>query len=350
MAVRAVEIGGRRVGDGLPCFIVAEAGVNHNGSLENALALVDIAHAAGADCVKFQLYQPIEQVSHVAQVVDYQHRQTGSASMLKMAESYDLPWEAHHAIARRCRELGILYLASCFDEQAVDFLVALGGECIKVASGEITNYPLLRHVASSGKPVLLSTGMSTLQDVAGAVGCLRNSGNRELVLLQCSSAYPADPATANLRVMQSLAQAFGTPTGFSDHTTGSVAAVAAVALGACVVEKHFTLNKALPGPDHAMSLDPSELRSFVSAIRTTEAALGDGIKCVHPSEMAVHAAARRSIVSRRQIPRGVPLDRTNTTLKRPATGIDPRLLDAVLGRIAAVDIPEDVPITWEMLA
>ena len=252
-----IRIGDRTIGDGERVFIIAEAGVNHNGSLEKALALVDVAHAAGADAVKFQLYRADEQVSRAAQTAESQRDNTGADAMLEMARSYDLPWAAHHTIARHCREVGIMYMASCFDRQAVDFLIELGGECIKVGSGEITNYPLLNYLSEhGGKPILLSTGMCTLADVAGAVEEIRT--HVDAPLFQCTSNYPAPPATANLRAMKALAETFNVPVGFSDHTVGNAVAAAAVALGACLVEKHFTLDKTLPGPDHAMSLDPTD--------------------------------------------------------------------------------------------
>jgi sialic acid synthase SpsE len=345
-----IKIGGRMIGDGEPVLIIAEAGVNHNGQLEKALELVEVARAAGADAVKFQLYRPEEQVSRGARTAGYQREQTGADNMLEMACSYELPWEAHEVIAARCREAGIAYMSSCFDREAVDFLVQLGGESIKVGSGEITNYPLLAHISMTGLPVLLSTGMSTLSDVAGAVEHIRASGRSPLALFQCVSNYPADPASANLRAMQTMRSAFNVPVGFSDHTPGLAVAVAATALGACMVEKHFTLDKNLPGPDHAMSLDPTELRDYVRAIRAAESALGDGIKRPVESELETLTAARRSLVSARCIRAGESLDESNVTLKRPATGIDPRLWQTVRGRKAAIEIPPDVPITWEMLA
>jgi N,N'-diacetyllegionaminate synthase len=345
-----IKIGERMIGDGESVLIIAEAGVNHNGQLERALELVSVAREAGADAVKFQLYRPEEQVSRGARTAGYQRARTGAENMLEMALSYELPWEAHRAIAARCRETGIAYMSSCFDREAVDFLVQLGGEGIKVGSGEMTNYPLLAHMSQTGLPILLSTGMSTLSDVAGAVEHIHASGPSTLALFQCVSNYPADPATSNLRAMLTMRSAFNVPVGFSDHTPGAAVAVAAVALGACMVEKHFTLDKTLPGPDHAMSLDPSELRDYVKAIRIAESALGDGIKRPVASESETLIAARRSLVSARGIPAGESLDESNVTLKRPATGIDPRLWQTVRGRKAATDIPPDVPITWEMLA
>jgi N-acetylneuraminate synthase len=331
-------------------LIIAEAGINHNGQLEKALELVEVAAEAGADAVKFQLYRPEEQVSRVAQTADYQRERTGAGGMLEMALSYELPWEAHHEIAARCRERRIAYMSSCFDQLAVDFLVRLGGDCIKVGSGEITNYPLLAHMARTGLPILLSTGMSTLSDVAGAVEHIRASGPSPVALFQCVSDYPTDPATVNLRAMETMRRAFDVAVGFSDHTVGETAAVAAVALGACMLEKHFTLDKRLPGPDHAMSLDPVELRSYVRAIRTAESTLGDGIKRPVETELKTMLAARRSLVSARAIRAGEALDEANVTLKRPATGIDPREWANARGRKAARAIPADVPITWEMLA
>ncbi len=349
--MKTIALPGREIGPGQPCFVIAEAGVNHNGSLERALQLVEAAHAAGADGVKFQLFRVEEQVSQTTPTAAYQQNQTGVGSMAEMARSYDLPWEAHRAIVEHCRKTGIRYMSSCFDSLAVDFLInILHGECIKVGSGEITNYPLLAHMSRTGKPILLSTGMSTLADVAGAVEYIRAQGNSPLALFQCTSNYPADPATANLRAMQTLSLAFDVPVGFSDHTPGYTVAVAAVAMGASLVEKHFTVDKTLPGPDHAMSLDPGELREFVAAIRTAEAAMGNGVKQPHPSELDTLRVARRSLVAVRTIHAGEKLDERLVTLKRPATGIDPRLWEAVRGRAAAVEIPADTPITWDMLA
>lgn len=344
-----ILINDRKVGNNHPCFIIAEAGINHNGSLEMALRLVDAAVAAGADGVKFQLYQVEEQVSHTATAAVYQNKQTPSSSMLEMSKNYDLPWENHRIIAKYCSSSGIAYIASCFDPLAVQFLIDLNGSCIKVGSGEITNYPLLKCIAASGLPVLLSTGMSTLQDVAGAVEHIRQQGDNKIVLFQCVSNYPAEPSSINLRAMSAMASALGTLAAYSDHTEGSTVAVAAVALGACMIEKHFTLDKTLPGPDHAMSLSPPELKQFVENIRSAESCLGDGIKRPHPSEIPIRTAARRSLVSARTILAGEILNDTNVTFKRPATGIDPRLWDAAKGRTAKHNIDGDTPITWEML-
>jgi sialic acid synthase SpsE len=348
--VECVRIGERFIGPGHPCFVIAEAGVNHNGALGRALELVDAAKSARADAVKFQLYRVEEQVSRAATTAAYQRERTGSSSMREMAESYDLPWDAHRDIAAHCRDVGIAYMASCFDPQAIDFLLSLGGESIKIASGEITNCPLLAYAAKTGKPILLSTGMSSLEDVTGAVEHMRESGPSPLALFHCVSDYPTEPRTANLRVMKTLADAFGVPVGFSDHTEGHAVAAAAVALGACMIEKHFTVDKTLPGPDHAMSLAPRDFEDFVAAVRSAEAALGDGAKRVSAKELETRQIARRSLVSRRDIEPGQSLDDENVCLKRPATGIDPRDWRRARGRTARTRIPADTPIAWEMLA
>ncbi|MEN6349800.1 MAG: N-acetylneuraminate synthase family protein [Syntrophomonas sp.] len=347
--MREIEINGRKIGDNSPCFIIAEAGVNHNGKLELALELVEIAKAAGADAVKFQLFRPEEQVSIAARPAAYQQERSGFDNMLQMGKSYDLPWEEHRTIAAYCRKLGIIYLASCFDRLAVNFLIGLGGEAVKVGSGEITNYPLLAYISSTGLPILLSTGASTLRDVAGAVEHINQNGSSPIILLHCVSNYPADPAALNIRAMQTMARAFGALKGFSDHTSGWIAAPVAVALGACVIEKHFTLDKNLPGPDHAASLDPAGLRDFVAVIRTAEACLGDGVKHLLEEEKPIRTASRRSLVSYSHITAGSRLDEHNTTFKRPATGIDPRLWETVRGRTVKSSVPPDTPIKWEML-
>jgi len=344
-----IEICDRKIGHNYPCFIIAEAGVNHNGRLPLALQLVDIAAASGADAIKFQLFRSEEQISRWAPTAEYQLQQTQNTDMLQMAKDYDLSWEAHKVIAGYCEKAGIIYMASCFDPQAVEFLIEIGGSSIKVASGEITNYPLLTCIAKSGLPVLLSTGMSSLQDVAGAVEHIRYHGNDQIILFQCVSSYPAEPSSINLRSMCSMSAALGVLPGYSDHTADSIVATAAVAMGACMIEKHFTLDRKLPGPDHHMSLSPQELKKFVETIRIAESALGDGIKRPHASEISIRTASRRSLVAARTIYAGETLDNSNVTFKRPATGIDPRLWELAQGRTVKHDIEYDLPIKWDML-
>ncbi len=349
LKVNTLNIAEKTIGPGHPCVIIAEAGVNHNGSEKRALELVDVAYDAGADAVKFQLYRKDEQVSKLARTAEYQRRNTGVDTVLELAELYEMPWECHHAIAAHCRELGIIYMASCFDIQAVKFLLGIGGDSIKVGSGEITNYPLLGHISSTGKTIILSTGMSNLSDVKGAVEYIRSHGESEVVLMQCVSNYPAATSSANLLVMDTYTKEFGVNVGFSDHTIGSTVAVAAVAMGACIIEKHFTTDKGLQGPDHAMSLDPNEFRAFVSTIREAEESIGDGKKVVHPDELETQEVSRRSIFASRFIAAGERIDVNNVTLKRPNVGIDPRLLTDVLGRVVMKDVDADTPIAWDVL-
>ena len=270
--------------------------------------------------------------------------------MLQLAESYELPWTCHEDPVARCRDRGIAYMASCFDRNAVDFFIGLGGDCIKVGSGELTNYPLLEYMSSTGKTILLSTGMCSLADVADAVQCIRNAGESPLVLFQCVSNYPAAPSSINLKVLKVYSEAFDVLVGYSDHTEGNAIAAASVAMGACMIEKHFTLDKSLPGPDHAMSLNPEELTAFVASIRDVQAAIGDGIKRIVPSEEAVRSVARRSLVAARDLVPGETLDDSNVTLKRPACGIDPRAWQYVRGRQVSKIIAQNTPITWESLS
>lgn len=349
-SVRELTVGKRRIGSDSACFVVAEAGVNHNGSLERALELVDVAAKAGADAVKFQLYRAEEQVSATTPTAEYQRIQTASLTMLEMAKRYDLPWEAHRAIRDRCRAKEILYLASCFDALAVDFYIdELGGEAVKVGSGELTNHALLAHMARRGKPILLSTGMSSLSEVAAALDRIESVADVEVGLFHCVSNYPAAPRTLNLQSIRTLREAFGRPTGFSDHSEGERAAVTAIGLGANLIEKHFTTDRTLPGPDHSMSLDPRALAAYVLAIREAEASLGSGRKEMQPEEQHVRNVARRSLVAAREISRGEILTTEHLTAKRPGTGIDPSKLETVLGKRAAVDVEKGSLITWTML-
>ena len=344
-----ITIGSREVGFPEAVYVIAEAGVNHNGQLDLALQLADAAKSSGADAVKFQLFRVEEQISVNAPTADYQRGHTGNNSMLEMAKNYDLPWEAHRTIFSHCQSIGIEYMASCFDSKAVDFLLELGGDSVKVGSGEITNFPLLAHIARCGKPLLLSTGMSTMDDVRRAVDHFRMCGGGDLVLFQCVSNYPSQPEDLNLRVITTLSKEFEVPVGFSDHSVGNTAAVAAVALGACFLEKHFTLDKALPGPDHAMSMDPEELKSYVEKVHIAERCLGSGQKKLAPGEAEVQRVARRSLVAARSIQTGEMLNEDNVVFKRPGTGIDPREWTKACGRRSQVNIPADALITWEML-
>src|SRR5215213_1319434 len=293
-----IEIAGHKIGAGNPAFIIAEAGVNHNGDLKIAHELVDVAAEAGADAVKFQTFIAEKSITSDAIKADYQRISTGNEeSQLEMARKLELSFDDFRTLKRYCDERGIVFLSTPFDLESVDFLHSLRVPALKIASGDLTNHPLLRHVASKGVPVIISTGMSDMEEVKEATEVVRSGGNDRIVLLQCVTNYPADPADVNLRVMQTMAETLDVPVGYSDHTLGIEVAIGAVALGACVIEKHFTLDRSLPGPDHRASLEPRELEALVHGIRRVEAALGDGLKTPAASEARNAAVARRSLVA-----------------------------------------------------
>lgn len=328
-----------------PPFVIAEAGVNHNGDPRLAVRLVDAAADAGADAVKFQTFRAEGLASASAPKAAYQKRGAGEReSQLDMLRKLELSEEGHRRALARAKARGIKFLSTPFDEGSADFLARLGVPFFKLPSGEVTNHPLLRHVASKKRPVILSTGMCTLAEVREAVAVLRRGGCRDLTLLHCVSNYPADPKDANLRAMKTMADAFRLSVGWSDHTTGSAVSVAAVALGAAVIEKHFTLDKGLPGPDHAMSLDPRELKAFVAALREAAVALGDGVKRPRPCEAPIRRVARRSLVLKAPLPKGARLTAADLTSKRPGTGVPPSRLASVVGRRLRRATPADRPL------
>ena len=334
-----------------PCFIIAEAGVNHNGNLEIARQLIKVAANAGTDAIKFQTFQAEKLATVDAPKADYQKKTTAKQeSQYGMLCRLELSAEAHRDLIATCEEKGILFLSSPFDEQSADFLEELGVPAFKIPSGEITNLPFLQHIASKGKPLILSTGMASIGEVEAAVQTIRATGNPSLVLLHCVSNYPTDPVDVNLRAMQTMAAAFGVPVGFSDHTLGIEVALAAVALGACVIEKHFTLDRHLPGPDHQASLEPQELASLVQGIRKVEAALGHGRKEPAASEARIAAVARKSLVAIQDIKAGTILTEELIASRRPGTGIAPGMRSHLIGRTARCFIPAGTAIAWEMLA
>jgi N-acetylneuraminate synthase/N,N'-diacetyllegionaminate synthase len=321
------------VGDGQPCFVIAEAGVNHNGDVELAHRLVDVAAEAGADAVKFQTFDPELLVSPAAGKAAYQAANTGSAeSQLEMLRGLALPGEALAPLAAHAYERGLVFLSTPFDERSADLLEGLGMPAFKVPSGEVTNHPLVAHVAAKGRPVLMSTGMCTLAEVGAAVQVVRESGDPPLALFHCVTSYPAGPAECNLRAIATLRTAFGVPAGWSDHTTGIQVGLAAVAAGATLLEKHFTLDRSLPGPDHRASLEPAELTELVGAIREIEAAMGDGIKRPVASELANVAAARRSLHAARELAAGHLLQEADLVALRPGTGLPPSHRARLVGR------------------
>ncbi len=337
-------------------IIIAEAGVNHNGDLELARRMVRAAREAGADYVKFQTAVPELVISEIAPQADYQRQNTGRAeSQLEMCRRIHLPLEDYRELKALCAEEGIGFMSTPFDLVSVEFLGALGQDWMKIPSGEITNLPYLRLVARQGIPVILSTGMSTLEEVERAVRilcgedpdypCSPSLEREQIVVLHCNTQYPTPYADVNLRAMEELRRRLGVRVGYSDHTLGIEVPVAAVALGAEFIEKHFTLSRSLEGPDHKASLEPDELRRMVQSIRHIEEALGSGHKGVTDSERPNIAVARKSIVAARPIRKGEVLTEENITVKRPGNGLSPMLWDSVLGTVAARDFAADALIT-----
>jgi N,N'-diacetyllegionaminate synthase len=338
------------IGDPHPVFIIAEAGVNHNGDLDMALRLIDAAAAAKADAIKFQTFSTERLVTRRAPKAAYQKQTTDSQEgQYAMLERLELSRSDHECLLAHAQDQGIEFLSTPFDHASVDLLVELGVPAIKIGSGELTNFPLLEHIARQKRVIILSTGMAYLSEVEEAVRCIQAYSDAPLILLHCVSNYPAREADVNLRAMLTMRQALGLPIGYSDHTMGVTVPIAAVALGACAIEKHFTLDRSLPGPDHRASLEPDEIRAMVQAIRDVEAALGNGIKRPATSELDTARVARKSIVSQVDIPAGTEITTRMLAIKRPGTGIPPRDLVRVLGRIARVTIPADTVIEWEMI-
>lgn len=324
--------------------IIAEAGVNHNGSLEMACRLADEAKRAGADYVKFQTGIPENVISVRAEQAEYQKHNTGtSESQLDMVRKIMLRPDDFKSLKEYCDSIGIRFLSTPFDLDSIDILKPLEMDLWKIPSGEITNLPYLRKIASMGQPVVMSTGMSRLGEVDDAVGVLLDGGLTldMITLLHCNTEYPTPYTDVNLRAMLTLRDAIGCRVGYSDHTLGIEVPVAAVAMGAEVIEKHFTLDKTLPGPDHVASLEPAELKAMVSAIRHTEAVLGSGRKDVSPSERKNIAIARKSIIAARPISKGERFSHDNLTVKRPGNGISPMLWDTVVGLEAPRDFEPD---------
>jgi N,N'-diacetyllegionaminate synthase len=325
-------------------LIIAEAGVNHNGDLDLARRLVDVAAEAGADLVKFQTFSAERLATAQAAKADYQRQNTAAAeSQHAMLRRLELDAAAHEMLIEHCRSRGIGFFSTGFDVESVDLLARLGQRRFKIPSGEITNLPLLRHIGAFGVPLILSTGMATLEEVAAALKALEQAGTpRSLVtVLHCTTEYPAPMSDVNLRAMLAMRDAFGVSIGYSDHTNGIEVAIAAVALGATIIEKHFTTDRNLPGPDHKASLEPGELRAMVAAIRNIEVALGDGVKKPSPSEVKNRPIARKSLVAAVPIRAGEVLSAANLAVKRPGTGLSPMLWDEVLGRTARRDYAAD---------
>jgi len=328
-------------------FIIAEAGVNHNGSVDLAKKLIDVASISGADAVKFQTFKAENLVSKNAQKADYQKQATDATeSQFDMIKKLELDVESHKELISYCQEKDIMFLSTPFDHESIDLLSDLGLKIFKIASGEITNLPYLRHIGSLDKKVLLSTGMSQLGEVGNALDILINAGTSKdnITVLHANTMYPTPMEDVNLSAMLTIQKEFGVDIGYSDHTLGIEVDIAAVAMGASCIEKHFTLDKTMDGPDHKASLGPEELKSMVSAIRNIEKALGSSEKKPSPSETVNIDVARKSIVASQSIKKGDKLSSKNITTKRPGTGISPMKWDEIIGTHAKKDYRMDDPI------
>jgi N,N'-diacetyllegionaminate synthase len=328
-----------RIGSSYPCFIIAEAGVNHNGSAELAKRLIDAAAASGADAVKFQTFKTENLVTEDAPGADYQEKNLGrKTTQYEMLQRLELSYEVFRELAAYAAAKDILFLSTPFDVESADFLDSLSIPLFKIGSGDLTHHALLQHVGQKGKPVIVSTGMSGLDEVRAAVMALKKV-HASIILLHCVSNYPADPKDVNLRAMDTLRQEFDVPVGFSDHTMGIHIALAAVARGAQVIEKHFTLDRTMEGPDHPASLEPDELKQLVYEIREIEAALGSGEKKMMAAETGVAVAARRSWVAAFPLRAGTILRRDMLVFKRPGTGLGEGDLGMLLNRTLIHDMP-----------
>ena len=324
-------------------LIIAEAGVNHNGSIEMAKQLIDTAAIAGVDYVKFQTFKAEKLVTKEAKQAEYQQRNAADDSQYAMLKKLELSQAQHEELVSYCRQKGVRFLSTAFDLESIDYLHSVNLGLWKIPSGEITNYPYLKKIAQYGEPVIMSTGMCSMDDVEQAINVLLKNGltKEQITLLHCNTEYPTPMPDVNLRAMLQMKEKFGVRVGYSDHTKGIEVPIAAVALGAEVIEKHFTLDRNLPGPDHKASLEPNELKAMVDAIRNIEQALGNGQKQVSKSEEKNMAIARKSIVAAKDIKKGELLTENNLTTKRPGTGISPMCWEEVIGTKAIRDFEED---------
>ncbi|MGQ0666823.1 MAG: N-acetylneuraminate synthase family protein [Nitrospiraceae bacterium] len=337
---------GRWIGDGQPCFVVAEIGSNHNHDLGLAKRLIDAAAEAGVDAVKFQTFRARSHYSKNTPGFSY----LNDRNTFDLIESLELDRSWHAPLKQYAESRNLLFLSSPCDIEAIDELNQLGVPAFKVASFDLTDLALIRHMARTGRPVVLSTGMADWMDIQRAVAICKEEGNENIVLLQCTSLYPAPAPLSNLRAMRVMRDAFGVLTGYSDHTEGDHVCLASVALGACVVEKHFTMDRTIPGPDHPFAIEPEPLKQMMLRLREVEAAQGDGAKTgPRLEELEMFKKGRRSLHAKVRISKGEVITPDKITAKRPGLGIPPHLADAVVGRVARTDIEEDQWITWEMI-
>ena len=336
-----------------PCFIIAEAGVNHNGNIDIAKKLIDVAVDAGTDAVKFQTFKAEKLVTTTASKAKYQIENTGtSETQFEMLRRLELSMDVYKELFSYCNKKNIIFMSAPFDEGSADMLDNLGMNIFKIPSGEITNKPLIQHIAGKKKPIILSTGMSYLGEVEKAISWINEIWDEldkkpELTLLHCVSNYPAEVEDSNLLAIKTMEGAFGLPVGYSDHTPGIEISIAAVALGAKVIEKHFTIDRNMEGPDHKASLEPDELKTMVKAIRNVEKAIGNGIKRPTRNEEDTRNIARRSLVASRHIKAGETVRLNDISIKRPGIGIAPELIEQIINKVAQIDIKKDSLLEWD---
>ncbi len=340
----------RIISEASPVFIIAEAGVNQNGHLNMARELIEKAAACGADCIKFQTFSAERIATKSAPKAKYQLGTTDKTeSQLDMLKKIELSPEHHMELKKFAEKSNMIFMSTPFNFEDIDLLESINVSAYKIGSGQIVEHPFLRRIAETGKPVLLSTGMSDLDEIAEALKTIREAGNEQVILLQCTTDYPSRIEDANLRVIPAFRSAFNTLTGYSDHTVGEEAAISSVALGARVIEKHFTLDRNLPGPDHSSSITPDELKSLIDKIHRAESSLGSTEKAPTEIEKENAIGVRRSIVASRNIKNGEIINEYNITFKRPATGLSPRLYDDIIGKKAARDILSDEILQMDMV-
>ncbi|MFU0823630.1 N-acetylneuraminate synthase [Clostridium sp.] len=345
-----IKIKGKVLGSGKPCFIIAEGGVNHNGDINLAKKMVDKAIEAGVDAIKFQTFKSEKLVTKYAAMARYQKDNMGiEDSQFSMLKKLELSYDEFADLKEYCDMKGIIFMSTPFDFESADFLNSIGMEAFKISSGDLTNIPMLEHIAKFNKPIILSSGMAVLGEIEDAVMALRNLGLEDIAVLHCTSNYPAALDSVNLKAMNTIKNTFKVVGGYSDHTNGITIPIAAAALGADIIEKHFTLDKNMEGPDHKASLDPLDLKKMVEEVRKVEISMGTGIKMFTKSEMDTMKAARKSIVASRDIRRGQIIDIKDLDYKRPGTGLSPKYYKELLGKRARVDIKRDEQINLTLV-
>lgn len=346
----SVTISTTRIGDAYPVFIIAEIGINHNGNTNLAKRMILSAKDCGANCVKFQTFRASQVVTPSAPKANYQLEVTDkNESQLEMLKKVELDYDDHLELKKYADNLDMIFLSTPYNDKDVDLLEDLNVDGYKIASGQIVETPFLEKIARKQKPIFLSTGMATLAEVDNAVQVIKSCGNQQILLLQCTTNYPSALSDANLNVIPTMKRAFKLPIGYSDHTMGNETAIAAVALGACLVEKHFTLDKSMEGPDHACSATPEDFFQLVRSVRSVEQAMGTGVKYPSDAEIRNALGMRRSITAACNIKQGDVIRESMLTFKRPATGLDPTYHPVIIGNIASRDIPKDELIALEMI-